>query len=97
MEAARRRLEAIGDPIRPLHLQDRGGHVPTVAEAAADRADAEVNAEIAKVRAGYERMRSAYEASDRSQDAGMVECWNCGASYNSFERFNCPECGEGER
>ncbi len=96
VEAFQRRLAATGEPVRPCYLRDRGGHVPTVAEAAADRAGAEVNAEIARVRAGYERMRSAYGASDKSQDIGMVSCWNYGASYNGFERFNCPERGEGD-
>lgn len=52
-----------------------------------------MNDRIRTARAEYERLRTAYAASDKTQDDDLVECEGCGTHFGELDG-DCPTCGQ---
>jgi len=96
VEAAKRHLDSLSMP-RPMYrgeaVRINGGRGPTVAQSRADaQSRGEARSEIARARAEYERLNSAWQASDKTQDDDAIRCENCGAWFTQYHG-RCPECG----
>ena len=97
VEDARRRLAALGPAVRPMYRPDweriNGGRGPTVQQARDEtRHRGETNQGIRAARGEYERLRDAYEASDKTQDLGLIPCESCGFRFSELDG-TCPQCG----
>lgn len=94
--AAKAYLDSLA-PVRPMYRGDweriNGGRGPTVAQHRAHMADVgSSRSERARAQAEYDRLRTAWEASDKTQDDDAIHCGNCGFWYGMYEG-RCPECG----
>ncbi len=96
VEEAEARWMSLGRAPRPRYRGDweraNGGSGPTAgqvrAEASALREDRSLRDDL---RLEYEKLRDAWQASDKSQDDRTVRCENCGA-FHDRDDVKCPEC-----